>query len=83
MDSKTPPKPAAILALHCLSPDCGGLLAYEVNRDNVLTTDLSWTARRDGDRRFFPCPKCGGKNMVEEITDDKGARRHKVIRWEA
>ncbi len=79
---KPPTKAADILALRCLNPTCGGLLAYEVDRDNVLHVDLAWTARQDGDRRYFPCPKCGGKNIVEEVRNDKGQVRHKVTRWE-
>jgi len=81
------PKPVAkkapeVRALHCLNPDCGGLLAYEVDRQNVLSVDLAWTARRDGATRYFPCPKCGGKNILEEITLPNGRRAHKVARWQ-
>jgi hypothetical protein len=79
------PKPATkaadILVLRCLNPACRGLLAYEVDRDNILYVDLAWTARRDGDARSFPCPQCGGKNIVEEVRNDKGQVRHKVTRW--
>lgn len=76
------PKAAAIGALHCLSPSCQGLLAYEVTRDNVLYLDLSWTARQQGELRYFPCPKCHGKNVVESFQDDKGLTKHRVTRWE-
>ena len=83
----TPPqaktkKAADIFVLHCLNPQCAGLLAYEVDSNNVLSVDLAWTAKRDGDRHYFPCPKCGGKNIVEEFQNDAGQRRHKVVRWE-
>ena len=85
--SGTPIHPAAkkapdIQVLRCLGPDCGGLLAYEVDSHNVLYTDLAWTARTDGDRRFFPCPKCGGKNLLEEVLSPSGVIRHRVARWE-
>jgi hypothetical protein len=81
------PKPATkkaadILALRCLNPECGGLLAYEVDSQNVLYVDLAWTAKADGDRRYFPCPKCHGKNIVEEFRTEKGQRKHRVTRWE-
>ncbi|HYD49951.1 MAG TPA: hypothetical protein VEB21_16455 [Terriglobales bacterium] len=76
------PKAPAISALRCLAPDCGGLLAYEVDRTNTLTTDLSWTARSDGTVRFFPCPKCHGKNVLEEVRDEKGRSRQRVVRWQ-
>lgn len=75
-------KTSDVSVLHCLNPSCRGLLAYEVDSHNVLRVDLAWTARhRDGDA-YFPCPKCGGKNIVEEFRDDKGRPKHKVTRWE-
>lgn len=81
------PKPAAkaadIHALHCLNPQCRGLLAYEVDSNNVLYVDLAWTAKRDGDTCYFPCPKCGGKNVVEEFRTEKGLLRHRVTRWQS
>ncbi len=76
-------KAADILALHCLNPQCGGLLAYEVDSNNVLYVDLAWTAKTDGGTRYFPCPKCGGKNIVEELRNEKGQLKHKVSRWQA
>jgi hypothetical protein len=83
----TPAKPATkaadIHVLHCLNPQCTGLLAYEVDSHNVLYVDLAWTARRDGNTRYFPCPKCGGKNILEEMRTDKGQLRHKVTRFAA
>ena len=83
-----PAKPAAkkavdINVLRCLNPDCGALLGYEVNSDNVLYVDLAHTAAADGELRFFPCPKCGGRNVVEPFTDDKGRPKHKVTRFAA
>lgn len=85
--SATPPKSATkkaaeISVLHCLNPDCGGLLAYEVDSQNVLYVDLAWTAASDGSKRYFPCPKCGGKNIVEEFRSDTDQRKHRVTRWE-
>jgi hypothetical protein len=81
------PKPAAkkkaadIRVLRCLGPECGGMLAYEVDAENFLYVDLAWTAHQDGDTRYFPCPKCGGRNVVEAAVDAKGARRHQVTRF--
>lgn len=77
-----PTKAADILVLRCLNPQCDGLLAYEVDRHNVLYVDLAWTARVDGPLRYFPCPKCAGKNVVEQCHDAKGRLRHQVTRWE-
>ncbi len=84
--SSPPPvkkKAADVEVLRCLNPSCRWMLAYEVGPDNVLTTDLHWTARRDGDLRYFPCPNCAGRNVVEEVRDAKGALRHAVTRFEA
>ncbi len=75
-------KAADITVLHCLNPRCGGLLAYEVDGDNVLYVDLAWSAHVAGDLRYFPCPKCGGKNIVEEFRDPKGQLKHRVTRWQ-
>ena len=80
------PKPTAkksidIQVLHCLDPECGGLLAYEVDSRNVLYVDLAWTARSDGDTRYFPCPKCHGRNIVEEFRTEQGQVKHRVTRF--
>jgi len=37
---------------------------------------------RDGAVRYFPCPACGGRNVVEEVRDAKGVLRHAVTRYE-
>ena len=79
--AKPAAKAADIHVLRCLNPACDALLAYEVDSHNVLYVDLAWTAKRDGDVRYFPCPKCGGKNVVEEIRNEKGQVRHQVKRW--
>ena len=82
--TETPKKKGVdINVLHCLDPGCSGLLAYEVDSDNVLYLDLSWTAHRDGDVLYFPCPKCGGRNIIEPFTTDKGKDTHRVVRFEA
>ena len=80
--TKAPTKAADIQVLRCLNPQCGGLLAYEVDSHNVLYVDLAWTAKDDGERRYFPCPKCGGQNVVDEIRTEKGLR-HQVTRFVA
>ena len=82
--SKPAPKKKGldIQVLRCLNPECDTLLAYEVNSENVLHVDLAWTARQDGANRYFPCPGCHGRNIVEEIQDAKGAIKHQVTRFE-
>jgi hypothetical protein len=72
---------ADIQVFRCLNAECRALLAYEVDSNNVLYIDLAWSAARDGDVRYFPCPKCGGRNIVEPFTDDKGKARHRVTRF--
>lgn len=69
--------------LRCLNPDCRGLLAFEVTPENILNPDLHWMARQDGSTHYFPCPKCRGRNVVEEVRDAKGALRHAVTRFMA
>jgi hypothetical protein len=82
MESTTTGKKAADIAvLRCLNPECNGLLAYEVDSRGVLYVDLEWTAKQDGATRFFPCPKCGAKNIVEEFRTEKGQRKHRVTTW--
>ena len=75
-------KAADVLVLHCLNPQCNGLLAYEVDSNNVLYIDLAWTAKTDGAVTYFPCPKCRGKNIVEAFSNEKSQVRHRVTRWE-
>lgn len=80
------PKPvkkaaADINVLKCLNPDCRALLPYEVDSDNVLYVDLAWMARANGELRYFPCPKCGGRNVVEPFRDAKGKAGHRVTRF--
>jgi len=82
--AKPPAKKSAdISVLHCLNPDCRALLAYEVDSQNVLYVDLAWTAHQADGYRYFPCPKCGGRNVVEAFHNDKGRLKHRVARFEA
>ena len=75
-------KSADIHVLHCLNPECRGLLAYEVDSENVLYVDLAWTAKHDGHRRYFPCPRCHAKNIVAERRTATGQVKHQVTQWE-
>lgn len=84
MNTIAPPKPkrtVEIQVLRCLNPKCRGLLPYEVDGENVLYLDLAWMAQRDGDERFFPCPKCGARNILETITTGGVVAKHQVTRW--
>lgn len=76
----TAPK-AAIDVLRCQSPDCAGLLAYEVDAEGFLYVDLSWTAREASGVRYLPCPRCGGRNALSVESDSKGRMRPRVTRF--
>ncbi len=85
MDAPTTAKPKKavdINVLRCLNPECRALLAYEVDSNNVLYLDLSWSAKQAGSTRYFPCPKCHGKNCLESI-DVNGKAKQRVARFEA
>jgi hypothetical protein len=75
-------KAADVDVLRCLNAACRGMLAFEVTPENVLNPDLHWMARQDGLTRYFPCPTCHGRNVVEEVRDAKGVLRHAVTRFE-
>lgn len=82
MAAATPKKKAIdVDVLRCLDPGCRGMLAFEVTPENILNPDLHWMAEQDGPTRYFPCPKCHGRNIVEEVRDGKGALRHAVTRF--
>jgi len=82
MAAATPKKKAIdVDVLRCLDPGCRGMLAFEVTPENILNPDLHWMAEQDGTTRYFPCPKCHGRNIVEEVRDAKGALRHAVTRF--
>ena len=82
MAAPTPKKKATdVDVLRCLGPECRGMLAFEVTAGNILNPDLHWMAEQDGSMRYFPCPKCRGRNLVEEVRDAKGVLRHAVTRF--
>lgn len=74
-----PPQAAKIDVLRCQSPTCGALLAYEVDAEGFLYLDLAWMARRTDGIAYFPCPRCGGRNIVERAADSKGRLRPRVV----
>lgn len=74
-------KAAGIEVMRCLSPDCGGLLAYEIDARGFLYVDLRHTARTNDGVAYLPCPRCGGKNVLETAEDSAGKRRPRVARF--
>ena len=75
-------KASDVDVLHCLNPDCHGMLAFEVTPEGFLNPDLHWMARESGATRYLPCPTCHGRNVVDEVRDGKGVLRHAVTRFE-
>ena len=75
-------KASDVDVLHCRNPECRGMLAFEVTPEGFLNPDLHWMARESGTTRYFPCPTCQGRNIVDEVRDAKGVLRHAVTRFE-
>lgn len=59
-------KPLKVHVLRCRSESCAGLLAFEETNEGFLLGQVLSLAERVGEKRFFPCPKCGGRNLLEE-----------------
>jgi len=79
------PKPKAakvkVNVLKCRGEACGGLLAFEETDRGYLLGRVLELAVADGEKRFLPCPKCGGRQLVEEYEQD-GKRRVRVTGFE-
>ncbi len=80
-ETATPKKRVKVHVLRCRSEPCGGLLAFEETDEGYLLGQVILLASEDGGRRFFPCPKCGGRNLVEEV-EHAGKMRTRVIGFE-
>ena len=68
--------------LRCRDDSCKGLLAFEETEEGYLLGQVLELADVVGDRRFFPCPKCGGRLLVEEF-EHEGKRRVRVCGFES
>ena len=77
--SETPAskKDIKVHVLRCGSEACRALLPFEETDEGVLLGNMIEVATRDGAARFFPCPRCGGRNLVEEIVFE-GKKRTRV-----
>ena len=84
VDSETaaPKKRVKVHVLRCRSGSCDGLLAFEETDEGYLLGQVILLADEDGGKRFFPCPKCGGRNLVEEV-EHAGKMRTRVIGFQA
>ncbi|HYB98236.1 MAG TPA: hypothetical protein VEC57_03795 [Candidatus Limnocylindrales bacterium] len=70
-------KEVKVHVLRCRSQECRALLAYEETEEGYLLGNMIELAERDGDVAFFPCPRCGGRNLAEEVPFD-GKMRTRV-----
>lgn len=76
-DAAPKKKDLKIHVLRCRSESCRGLLPFEETDEGLLLGNMFAVASSDGDARFFPCPRCGGRNLVEEVFHE-GKRRTRV-----
>jgi hypothetical protein len=67
--------------LRCRDEHCGGLLAFEETDQGYLLGRVLELADEDGEKRFLSCPKCGGRQLVEEY-EDNGKLRVRVHGFE-
>jgi hypothetical protein len=70
-------KDVKVHVLRCRSESCRALLPFEETDEGLLLGNMIDVATRDGDVAFFPCPRCGGRNLVEEVVSD-GKKRSRV-----
>jgi hypothetical protein len=70
-------KDVKVHVLRCRSESCRALLPFEETDEGLLLGNMIDLASRDGAAAFFPCPRCGGRNLVEETVVD-GKRRSRV-----
>jgi hypothetical protein len=75
-------KEVKVHVLRCRSETCGALLPFEETDEGVLLGNMIDVATREGDVAFFPCPRCKGRNLVEEVVLD-GKRRTRVSGFQA
>jgi hypothetical protein len=67
--------------LRCRDAACGGLLAFEETDQGYLLGRVLELADVDGERRYLPCPKCRGRQLVEEY-EHAGKLRVRVSGFE-
>jgi len=73
-----PQKQVKVQVLRCRGVGCQGLLAFEETDEGYLLGQVLEMADVDGGTRFFPCPKCGGRLLVEEYVHRDGKVRVRV-----
>ena len=81
-ETATRKKGVKVHVLRCRSESCSGLLAFEETDEGYLLGQVILLADEDEGKRFFPCPKCGGRNLVEEV-EHAGKMRTRAIGFQA
>lgn len=74
-------KAVKVNVLRCRDESCRALLAFEETDAGYLLGQVFELADVDGNKRFFPCPKCGGRLLVEEYVHG-GKQRVRVYGYE-
>jgi hypothetical protein len=81
-DAPAKKKEIKVHVLRCRSESCGALLPFEETDEGLLLGNMIDVATREGGLAFFPCPRCGGRNLVEEV-DYEGKKRSRVTGFAA
>jgi len=76
------PARVKVHVLKCRGQSCGALLAFEETDRGYLLGQVLDLAVVDGEKRYFPCPKCGGHQLVEEYVH-AGKKRVRVCGFES
>ena len=75
-------KDIKVHVLRCGHGDCRALLPFEETDEGLLLGNMIEVATREGGDTFFPCPRCGGRNLVEEVVYE-GRKRTRVAGFKA
>jgi hypothetical protein len=74
-------KALKVNVLRCRDEACRALMAYEETSEGFLLGNMIELAVSDGQRHWLPCPRCGGRNLVEEVPFE-GKLRTRVTGFE-
>lgn len=81
-DAPAKKKEVKVHVLRCGSETCRALLPLEETDEGLLLGNMIEVAEREGDLAFFPCRRCGGRNLVEEVVHE-GKKRTRVCGFAA
>ena len=63
-------KPLKVNVLRCGNEDCRALMAFELTNRGYLLGNAIELAETDGKQHWLTCPRCRGRNLVEEREVD-------------